>query len=90
MGGWEGGGWGWVGGGVGGTLKSVSDFWLSSRAQELCESGGGRPGLLAPNSPYGLCGRKATLNLAYSPYVELEEGYNYIIMWLCVAYALSL
>ena len=33
------------------------------RAQELCDSRGGRPGLPVPNSPYGLCGRKATLNL---------------------------
>ena len=34
------------------------------RAQELCGSQGGRPGLSIPNySPYGLCGRKATLNL---------------------------
>ena len=33
-----------------------------SRAQELCESRGGRPGLPVPNSPYGLCGRMATLN----------------------------
>ena len=32
------------------------------RAQELCESRGGRPGLPVPNSAYGLCGRKATLN----------------------------
>ena len=32
------------------------------RAQELCESRGGHPGLPVPNSPYGLCGRKATLN----------------------------
>ena len=31
------------------------------RAQELCERRGGRPGLPVPNSPYGLCGRKATL-----------------------------
>ena len=31
------------------------------RTQELCESRGGRPGLPVPNSPYGLCGRKATL-----------------------------
>ena len=31
------------------------------RDQELCESRGGRPGLPVPNSPYGLCGRKATL-----------------------------
>ena len=27
------------------------------RAQERCESGGGRPGLPIPNSPYDLCGR---------------------------------
>ena len=32
------------------------------RVQELCESRDGRPGLPVPNSPYGLCGRKATLN----------------------------
>ena len=31
------------------------------RAQELCESRGGRPGLPVPNSPYGPCGLKATL-----------------------------
>ena len=31
------------------------------RAQELCESRGGRPGLPVPNKPYCLCGRKATL-----------------------------
>ena len=33
------------------------------RAQGLCESRGGRNGLPVPNSPYGLCGRNATLNL---------------------------
>ena len=33
------------------------------KAQELCESRGGRSGLPVPNSPYGLCGRKAALNL---------------------------
>ena len=32
------------------------------RAQELCESRGGRPGLRVFNSPCGLRGRKATLN----------------------------
>ena len=36
---------------------------ISLRAQELCESRGGRPGLPVPNSPYCLCGRKATLYL---------------------------
>ena len=30
------------------------------RAQELCESRGGRPGLPVPDKPYGFCGRKAT------------------------------
>ena len=29
---------------------------------ELCERRGGHPGLPVPNSPYGLCGRKAALN----------------------------
>ena len=32
------------------------------RAQELCESRGGRPGLPIPNSPYGLYGGRAILN----------------------------
>ena len=32
------------------------------RAQELCESRGGRSGLLVLNSLYGLCGRKTTLS----------------------------
>ena len=36
---------------------------LSLRAQELCESWGGRPVLPVPNSPCGLSGCKATLNL---------------------------
>ena len=31
------------------------------RAQELCESGGGRPGLLVPNTSVDFCGRKAKL-----------------------------
>ena len=34
----------------------------SIRVQELCESRGGRAGLPVPDSPYGLCGRIATLN----------------------------
>ena len=43
-------------------MYRVSD----NRAQELCESRGGRPGLPVPNSHYGLCGRKATLNCSIS------------------------
>ena len=30
----------------------------TARPQELCESGGGRPGLHVPNKPYGLYGCK--------------------------------
>ena len=40
-------------------LKRHSPFL---RVRELCDSRGGRPGLPVPNSPYGLCGRKATFN----------------------------
>ena len=29
----------------------------------MCERRGGHPGLPVPNNLYGLCGRKATLNL---------------------------
>ena len=35
---------------------------FSVRAQELCESLSGRPGLPILNSPHGPCGHKATLN----------------------------
>ena len=35
-------------------------------AQELCEIRGDRPGSPVPNSPYGLCGRNATVNLNWS------------------------
>ena len=35
-------------------------FGRKIRAQELCESRSGRPGLPVPNKPYGLCGCKAT------------------------------
>ena len=40
--------------------SSAHAFWLT--AQKQCESRGGRPGLPVPKKPYGLCGRKATLN----------------------------
>ena len=38
------------------------DVFRSVRAGQLCEGRGERPGLPVPNSPYGLCGRKAALN----------------------------
>ena len=42
-------------------------FPSSTTVQERCESEGGRPGLPVPNSPCGVCGRKATLNERTSP-----------------------
>jgi len=43
-------------------LRTLSPHQFN-QSQELCESRGGCPGLPVPNSPYGLCGRKAkTLN----------------------------
>ena len=50
---------------------------MLSRAQELCEGRGGRPGLPIHSSPYGLHGRKATLNLNTAERdrdQELREG----------------
>ena len=39
------------------------DVKVYSQSSELCKGQGGRPGLPVPNSPYGVYGRKATLNL---------------------------
>ena len=44
-------------------MVSVAVKHHGRKAQELCESRGGRPGLPVPNKPYGLCGRKARLNV---------------------------
>ena len=44
-------------------MVSVDVKKYCTRAQELLESRGGCPGLPIPNSPYGLCGHKATLIL---------------------------
>ena len=41
---------------------SITWCFYTTGANELCESRGGRPGLLVPNSLHGLCGRKPTLN----------------------------
>ena len=38
------------------------------RVKELCESGGGRPGLPVPNNPYCFCGCKVTLNCSISEF----------------------
>ena len=45
------------------TVSSIPVLEETFRAQELCESGGGRPGLPVPNSPDGFRGHEATLDL---------------------------
>ena len=45
-------------------FKRVGENRSQSRAQELCESRGGRPELPVPNKLYGFCGRLATLKAA--------------------------
>ena len=49
---------------------------MQSRAQELCDSGGGRPGLPVPNKHHGLCGRKATFE-------EEDEACGVRVQELC-------
>ena len=55
------------------------------RTWELCESGGGRPRLPVPNSPYGLCGRKAALKLSLS---ELRSCVKVEVAVPCSPYGL--
>ena len=49
---------------------------ISLGAQGLCEGRGGRPGLPVPNGPYGLRGRKATLN-EKSIYIQASSLLTY-------------
>ena len=44
------------------------------RAQKLCESRGSRPGIPAPNSPYGLFGRKVALKNRAQKLCESRGG----------------
>ena len=49
-------------------------YFENRRARELCKSRGGRPGLSVSNSLYGLCGRKATLNL--QTFIDAQQKDN--------------
>ena len=51
------------------------------RTQELCESRGGCPGLPVPNSPYGLRGRKATLELRAQSSGVVNQSINQSIFY---------
>ena len=57
-------------------VKQNYSFIQNLRAQELCEIQGGRPGFLVTNSPYGLCGRKATLKTRCLKTSSLTEERN--------------
>ena len=58
---------------------------LGSRSwQELCESRGGRPGLPVTNSPYGLCGRKATLSSNSGELMLFRKPFWFLVVKLCV------
>ena len=50
-------------------IKTCHSISLS-RAQELCGSRRGRPGLPVPNKPDGFCGRKVTLNKIISQLIS--------------------
>ena len=65
---------GWGGGGGGGVGEGGGGVGEGGRAQELCEGRGGRPGLPVPNSPYGVCGSKATLNMKNSLVIKLPRS----------------
>ena len=52
------------------TIKS--DCFVNG--SKLCKSRGGRPGLPVSNSPYGLCGRNATLNEQSSKLCKSRGG----------------
>ena len=57
---------------------TTSDCMHASRAQELCESRGGHPGLPVHNSPYSLCRRKVTLNLNLNMYDEQVDPQSHL------------
>ena len=46
---------------------------IDVRTQELCESRDDCPGLPVPNSPYGLCGRKAAFEEEEDSISELRS-----------------
>ena len=52
------------GGGADTAVQYTGCLTRFCRAQELCESRRGRPGLPVPNSPYGLCRRKVELDIS--------------------------
>ena len=55
------------------THKRLKENTYDTRAQELCENRGGRPGLPSIKA-YGFCGRKVTLQPIYDPKLSIFRG----------------
>ena len=56
----------------------------------MCESRGGRPGLLpVPNNPYSPCGRKATLNSWEQTWVYFEDPVSLYTLVLLSVFVFS-
>ena len=64
------------GGGSAGTVPETQEgkTFTYGVPSSSYRSRGGRPGLPVPNSPYGLCGRKATLNVSTQHVSELRSS----------------
>ena len=66
----------------------------TGRAQELCESRGGRPRLPVPNSPYGFCGRIAALKLTEANPDRLEAEAAFlcacVLLFVCLLLMMSI
>ena len=57
---------------------------IPHKAQELCESRSGCPGLPVPNKPDGFCGCKATPKRKRFPLLSLELISEYISAWIAI------
>ena len=68
------------------TVKNIILERMGIRAQEVCESRSGRPGLPVPNSLYGLYGRKATLNERRGSTKKTNSRAltNLVLVYMCV------
>ena len=59
-------------------IKDPRHF-ATTRAQKLCSSRGGHPGLPSPSCPYSLCGRKTTWNFKSAERTGGKLQLNYML-----------
>ena len=62
-------------------VQDIKDprHFAKTRAQKLCSSRGGHPGLPSPLSPYGLCGHKTTCNFKSAKRTGGNLQLNYML-----------